>query len=134
MCSHSNSCHISGVFFLQRYINDLVLLQAPAGSHSRGGHVPIYVFINQPNLPTPFLFCSCVCFCLYSPFNCISIHEFSRQISAFSLCSSGLISALMVLSTIYVSVKVSFPLWLSGLKAPTNSFSLQLSPKPEVEA
>ena len=41
-----------------------------------------------------FLFCSCVCFCLSSPLNCISFHKFSRQLCAFSLCSSGLISAL----------------------------------------
>ena len=37
-----------------------------------------------------FLFCSCVCFCLYGPSNCISFHNFSRQLSVFSLCSSGL--------------------------------------------
>ena len=54
-----------------------------------------------------FLFCSCVCFCLYHPFNCISFHKFSQQLSAFSLCSSGLISALLVLSTIYLLMKVS---------------------------
>ena len=38
-----------------------------------------------------FKFCSSVSFCLYSPFNCISFHKFSRQLSAFSLCSSGLV-------------------------------------------
>ena len=81
--------------------------------------------INQLSLPTPFLFCSCVCFSLYGSFNCISIHKFSRQLSAFSLCSSslisallvlpsmyhyssGLISVLLVLSTIYPFMKVSF--------------------------
>ena len=37
-------------------------------------------------LAHPFLFCSCVCFCLYGPFNCISFRKFSRQLSAFSLC------------------------------------------------
>ena len=55
-----------------------------------------------------FLFCSCVCFCVYSPFNCISLHKFSRPLSVFSLCSSGLISALLVLSTIYLSLYESF--------------------------
>ena len=81
----------------------------PAGSPSRGGDVAVYVFdINQPSLPTPFLSCSCVCVCLYSPFNCISFGKFSRQPSAFSLCSSCLISALLVLSTIYLLMKVSF--------------------------
>ena len=37
-----------------------------------------------------FLFCSCIYFCLYGPFNCILFHKFSRQLSVFSLCSSGL--------------------------------------------
>ena len=72
-----------------------------------------------------FLFCSCVCFCLYGTFNCVSFHKFSRQLSAFSLCSTGLISALLVLSTIlplYESLPQPWrnPLWLTGLKAPTN--------------
>ena len=70
------------------------------------GDVVVYVkYINQPSLPVPFLFRSCVCFCLHGPFNCISFHKFSRQLSAFSLCSSGLISALLVLSTIYLFMK-----------------------------
>ena len=81
----------------------------PTGSPSSGGDVAVYVFdINQPSLPTPFYFCSCVCFCLKGPFNCISCHKFSWQLSAF--CSSGLISALLVLSTIYLFIKVSFSL------------------------
>ena len=54
-----------------------------------------------------FLFCSCVCFCLYDPFNSISFHKFSRQLFAFSLCSSGLNSALLALSTMYLFMKVS---------------------------
>ena len=61
----------------------------------------------QPYLPTPF--CSVVVSILSLwPFNCISSHKFSRQFSAFPLCSSGLISALLVLSTIYLFMKVSF--------------------------
>ena len=55
-----------------------------------------------------FSFCSCVCFCLCGPFNCISFPKFSRQLSVLSLCSSGLISALLVLSAIYLFLKVSF--------------------------
>ena len=47
-----------------------------------------------------FLFCSCVCFCFYGPFNCISFHKFSRRLFALSLGSSGFLSALLVLSTI----------------------------------
>ena len=53
-----------------------------------------------------FLFCSCACFWLESPFNCISFHKFS-QFSAFSFCSSGLISALLVHSNIYLFMRVS---------------------------
>ena len=64
--------------------------------------------INQPSLPHSFSFCSCVYFCLYGPFNCNSFHKFSPQLFAFSLCSSGLISVLLVLSTIYLFMKVSF--------------------------
>ena len=45
--------------------------------------------------------------CLYGPFNCISFNRFSQQLSAFSLCSLGLISALLVLSSIYLLMKVS---------------------------
>ena len=52
-------------------------------------------------------FCSCVCSCFYGPFNYISFHKFSRQLSAFSLCSAGLISAVFVLSTIYLLMNVS---------------------------
>ena len=81
----------------------------PTGSPPRGGDVAVYVFdVNQPSLPTPFLFCFCVYFCPYGPFNCISFHKLSRQVSAFSLYSSGLISAFLVLSTTYHFVKVSF--------------------------
>ena len=95
-------------------------------SLSRGGDVTVYVLdINQPSLPTLFFFCCCVCFCLYGSFNSISFHKFSRQLSAFWLCSSGLISAFMVLSTIYLFMTVSHipwynPLWLTGLKALSN--------------
>ena len=64
--------------------------------------------INQQSLPIPFLFCYCIYFCLYVPFNCISFQKFSRPLSAFLLCSSGLISALLALSTIYLFMKVSF--------------------------
>ena len=58
--------------------------------------------INQASLPTPFYCALGIYFCLYGPFNSISIYEFSRQLSAISLCSPGLISALLVLSTTYL--------------------------------
>ena len=83
--------------------------EVPTGSPSRSGDVTIHVCdINLPSLPIPFLFGSCVYFCLYGPFNCISFHKFSWQLSVFSLCFSSLISALLVLSTICLSMKVSF--------------------------
>ena len=41
--------------------------------------------IHKPTeLSHSFSFCSCIFFCLYGPFNCISFHKFSRQLSAFS--------------------------------------------------
>ena len=56
--------------------------------------------VRQRHKPTElahsFFFGSCVCFCLYGPFNCVSFHTFSGQLSAFSLCSSGLNSALYI--------------------------------------
>ena len=67
-------------------------------------------FRHKPaELDHSFSFCSCVYFCLYGPFNSISFQKFSRQLSAFSLCSSGLISASLVLSTMYLFMKVLQP-------------------------
>ena len=71
------------------------------GSPSHGGIVAVYVVdINQLSLPTLFIFCFCVYFCLYGPFICILFHKLSQHLSAFLLCSFVLISALLVLSTI----------------------------------
>ena len=58
--------------------------------------------IKPTELAHSFLLCVCVYFCLYGPFNCISFHGFSRQLSVFWLCSSGFISVLLILSTIYI--------------------------------
>ena len=41
------------------------------------------------------------------PFQLYFIHKFSRQLSAFSLGSSGLNSAVLVLSGVYILMKVS---------------------------
>ena len=83
--------------------------QVPTSSLSCGGDVhvvgdvAVYVSdISQPSLPTSF----------YSLLVSVSVFmalssKFSRQLSAFSLCSSGLISALLVLSAIYLFMKVS---------------------------
>ena len=68
-------------------------------SHPRG-----LTFIRSRCYACPLLLlCSCVYFCLYGPFNYISFHKFS----AFSLCSPSFISALFILSTIYLFIKVS---------------------------
>ena len=61
--------------------------------------------INQSNLPTPIysvLVSLSVCMTLST------FHIFSQQLSMFSLCSSGLISALLVLSFRSVSMQVTF--------------------------
>ena len=87
-------------------LNILSPMRIRAGSPSRGGDVADYVFdINQPSLPTSFrsvLVSICVFMALL---NCISLPQFSQQLSSFSLCSSGLISALLVLSAIYLFMK-----------------------------
>ena len=105
------------------------LSQVPTDSFSCGGDVMVYAFDNNNNnnklsLPAPFLFCSCVCFCLYGPFICISFHKLSRQLSVFSRCSSSLISVLLVLSTIYLFMKISFSPsgWLSSKHQLTNIY------------
>ena len=59
--------------------------------------------INQPSLP--LFFCL---FLSYGHFTCILFHKFSRQLSAFSLCSPSLISALLVN---YISLSKSLPKW-----------------------
>ena len=76
------------------------------GSPSCGGDVTVYVWHKPTELAHSFLFCSCVYFCLYGPFNCISFHKFFRHLFVFSLCSCGLSSALLVLSTVYLFMKV----------------------------
>ena len=81
--------------------NDSSLCIIPMPSPSRGGDVTVYVWHKTTKLAHSFLFCSCVYLCLYGPFNCIPFYKFSQQLSAFSLCSFGLISALFVLLTIY---------------------------------
>ena len=63
--------------------------------------------VNQQSLPTPFYSALSVYFCLCDPYSCASSHGLSWQLSTFSLSSSGLISASLVLSTIYLFMKVS---------------------------
>ena len=107
---------------------EVFLWSVSTGSPPLHGGICSLCFWRKPTgLAHSSLFCSCVCFCLYDPFNCISFHKFSQQLSAFLLCSSGLISALLALSTIslYGSLPQLWynPLWLTGLKAPTNQLT-----------
>ena len=105
---HRDTAHKEYFLFLFQSFQSLFALSVLVGSPSRGGDVTVYVWHRPPELAHSFLFFSCVCFCLYGPFNCISFHKFSRQLSAFLLCSSGLISALLVRWTVYLFLKVSF--------------------------
>ena len=74
-------------------------------------------FWHKPTeLAHSFLFCCCVCFCFSGPLNCISFHKFSRQLSVFSLCSSGLISALSILSSIHLFMKSGVVRTIYGMK------------------
>ena len=85
-------------------------LRSPRGlAFTRWEFCELCSWHKQTELAHSFLFCPCVYFCLYGSFTCISIKKFSRQLSAFSLCSSCLVSALLVLSTtMYLFMKVSF--------------------------
>ena len=102
----SGACR-SGVGQIQ--LSMLHLLPAvPAGSPSRGGDVAVDVFDKkQPSLTTPFysvLVSVFVFMALSTLFHSINSPDNS---SLFSLCSSGLNSVLLVLSTIYLFMKVS---------------------------
>ena len=81
----------------------------PASSPSRGGDVAVYAFdMNQPSLPTPFysVFVSVSAFmALSTVFHSINSPD---NFPAFSLCCSRLISAILVLSPLYLFVKVSY--------------------------
>ena len=109
--------NFSFFFFFQ-----ILFKTVPTGSPPRRGDVAVYVFdINQPSLPAPFysvLVSVSVFMTLLTVFHSINSPD---KISAFSLCSFGLVSALLVLSTICLFMKVSlYPdiilcVWL-GLK------------------
>ena len=83
-----------------------------AGSPSRGGDVTVDVFdINQPSLPTPFFFffySVIVSTSLFVALSTVFYSITSPDNSPLSHCSSGLLSALLVLSTRYLLMKVSF--------------------------
>ena len=108
MAAHKAACKnpVEGLLEVYEDMIEVLLALDPRGSLSCGGDVTVHVLgPNQPSLST-LLFCSCVCFCHYSPFNCISFHKFSQQLSTFSLPSPGLNSASLVLSTIYIYISL----------------------------
>ena len=97
----------------------------PMGPPSCGGDVIVYVFdINQTELAHSLLFCSCVCFCLYCPFNCISFLKFSQRLcflTPFFWSYFCLIGPFNYISLYESLLQPCFnPLWLTGLKASTN--------------
>ena len=93
----------------------------------------VYVWHKPTELAHCFLFRYCICFCLYDPFNYNLFHKFSLQLSLFSLCSSGLVSASLVLSTVCLFMKVSFSPdiipsgWLGSKHQFTNQQSVRSS-------
>ena len=61
-----------------------------------------FMFLTKINLACPLFFILFLClFLSLWPFQLNFIHNFSQQLSAFSLCSSSPISALLVLLTIH---------------------------------
>ena len=85
--------------------------RVPASSSSRGGDVAVYVFdINQPSLPTPFhyvLVSISVFMALSTVFHSINAPD-NSPLSHSVLPVTSRISTLLVLSTIYLFLKVSF--------------------------
>ena len=88
----------------------MTLSSLPAGSPSPGGDVTFYVRdINQPILPTPFN-CVLVSVSVFMALSTLFHSMNSPGNCPFSLCSSSLIYALLVLSTVGLCLfmKVSF--------------------------
>ena len=108
----SNICQMrSGRFAVSLYLLAWVSLVTTVKSV---WSAPCYVLFRCCHVVVDFVFIISkarfygLYFCLYGPFNCISFHKFSRQLSVFLFCCSGLISVLLVLSTVYLVMKVSF--------------------------
>ena len=111
-----------------RYLNDMMIGMICLIWLSQRVHLHVVAMlrfmsdINQPSLPTPFysvLASVSVFMALSTAFHSINFPD-NFQFSYF--CFSGLLSALLVLSTIYLFLKVSFSpdIVHSGLKTPVN--------------
>ena len=115
--AENKECHITSIIyqctpppqlFCHSWLGCIHESWVPRGSPWPGGDVTAYVY-DITNRACPLLsILFLIHFCLYGPFNCISSHKFSWQPSIFSLCSSGLICALLVLSIVCLLTKVSF--------------------------
>ena len=64
-----------------------------------------HLHVVGTSLPTPF-YSVLVSISVFMALSTVLFHKFSRQLSAFSLCSSCLNSVLLVLSAVYLLMKV----------------------------
>ena len=111
-CLLTFGCLIIPVFWslLERCKHINCSVQVPAGSPSRGGDVAVQLFdINQPSLPSPF-YSALVSVSVFMAISAVS-HSINPPDNslAFSLLSSHRISALLVLSSVYISLHGSLP-------------------------
>ena len=106
--SESN-LHIKAVCFIWLQVISLAIDERPYGLiFTWSGRRSVCFWHKPAELARSFLFSSRVYFYLHTPFSCISFKKFSRQLHTFSLCCSGLISAILVLSAVYFFMRVSF--------------------------
>ena len=97
-----------------------------ASSRWPGEDVTVYVWHKPAELALSFLFYSCVFFCLYGPFNCISFRKLSRQLSVFlTPFFRSYLLPYWSFQLMYRFMKVSFspgkiPSGWLGLKTPIN--------------
>ena len=97
-------CHVG---WRKALHDDLSLNPVPTGSPSRGGDVTVYVKdIKQPSLPTPF-YSVLVSISLFVALSTVFHSVNSLDKSPYSLFFRSYF-CLMVLSTIYLFMKVSF--------------------------
>ena len=100
-------CSIIILLGVDQFIPGLVTLttfQISACSPSGGGDVAVCVFdISQPSLAIPF-YSVLMSISVFMAFSIVFHSINSPDNSTFSLCSSNFISALLVLSTIYISL------------------------------
>ena len=92
-----------------------------------------FMYSTKANRACPLLLsCSCIRVCLYGPFNCILFHNspgnspLSHSVLLILLCLIGPFNYI----SLYESLPQPWvnPLWLTGLKAPTNKLSVPRLP------